>query len=79
MPINYIALFRRLLGKTAEYIIWDDLTQIETFKVFNSPRLMKKYAKKHGYFVRDTYSRPKFFYKGIEVKPEIIPMTVIVE
>ena len=75
MPIIYIALFRRLLGKAAEYIIWDNFTLIETFKIFHSPRLMKKYAKKNGYFIRDVYSQPKFFYRGIEIKP----MTIIVE
>ena len=75
MPIIYIALFRRLLGKKAEYIIWDDFTQIKRKKIFHSHRLMKKYAKKCGYFIRDAYSQPKFFYKGIE----ITPMTIIVE
>lgn len=68
MPIVYIALFRRLIGKKAEYIIWDDFTEIKIKKIFNSYRLMKKYAKKCGYYVRNSYSQPKVFLNGIEVK-----------
>lgn len=76
MPIIYIALFERLIGKKAKYIIWTDLSfDNPSYRNFNSYRLMKKYAKKYGYFIRDVYSQPKFFYKGIEIKP----MTIIVE
>ena len=46
----------------------DDFTEIKIKKIFNSYRLMKKYAKKCGYYVRNSYSQPKVFLNGIEVK-----------
>jgi hypothetical protein len=68
MPIVYIALYERLIGKRAGYIIWDDFTEIKHYKLFDSFRLMKKYAKKCGYYVRNSYSQPKVFFNGIEVQ-----------
>ena len=66
MPTFYIALYKRLIGKKSQYIIWEaGFFPSKRSIVFNSFRLMKKYAKKQGYIVKDSYVRDIFYVQGV--------------
>lgn len=66
MPVLFIAFYKRLIGKKAQYIIWEsDFFPSKRIVRFNSYRLMKKYAKKQGYIVRNSYHRDVFYVQGV--------------
>lgn len=67
MPTRHIAKLYRI-GHKIFAGIWFYGEDVDTYKIFYSERLMKKYARKNGLFLEKEYYKPKFFLNEIELK-----------